>query len=351
MNSKRMKKTSTIIDFTGERYHPEIGGDIQLEHLHRYLFACQVVAGQKVLDIASGEGYGSAMLARSAYKVMGIDISPLAVEHSQKKYKHKNLNFGVGSCTDIPLKENSVDVVVSFETIEHHDDHQGMMAEVKRVLRPNGVFIISSPDKLEYTDKPDYHNPYHVKELYREEFKVLLGAHFKHHRIYGQRVLYGSAILSEEGASDVASYDLNDEKLSVQPGVPAASYLVAVASDEQLPVMGNGVLEVPINQTDLVKSWATAVAERDGRIDSLTQAVTERDGRIDSLTQAVAERDGRIDSLTQAVAERDGHLDSLKKAVNERDEQMIILTEEIEMIKSSTTWKLLQGIARIKKKF
>jgi len=63
------------------------------------------------------------------------------------------------------------DLVVSFETIEHHDEHEQMLAEVKRVLKPDGMAIISSPDKAIYTDKPEYHNSFHVKELYREEFE------------------------------------------------------------------------------------------------------------------------------------------------------------------------------------
>ena len=73
------------LDFTGERYLPEVGGNIELEHLHRYLLAKQAVVGKTVLDIASGEGYGSAMLAESARRVTGVDISQEAVSHAQTK--------------------------------------------------------------------------------------------------------------------------------------------------------------------------------------------------------------------------------------------------------------------------
>src|SRR5687768_2473380 len=124
------------LDFTGERYVPEIRGDIALEHLHRYLLAKQLVAGKTVLDIASGEGYGSSILAESAFKVAGVDISREAVSHAQAKYRAENLEFLLGSCSVIPLSDASVDVVVSFETIEHHDEHELMIKEIKRVLRP-----------------------------------------------------------------------------------------------------------------------------------------------------------------------------------------------------------------------
>ena len=162
------------MEFTGERFIPEVHGNIELEHLHRYLLACKTVAGKTALDIASGEGYGSAMLARTAHKVIGVDISQEAVSHAQAKYIAKNLEFRLGSCSKIPLDDASVDVVVSFETIEHHNEHEAMMKEIKRVLRPGGVLVISSPDKLEYSEKPGYSNPHHVKELSRGEFKKLL---------------------------------------------------------------------------------------------------------------------------------------------------------------------------------
>ena len=231
------------LPFTGERYTPEIGGSIELEHLHRYLLASQVAQGKTVLDIACGEGYGSAMLARTAQQVFGVDIAPDAVEHAQKRYAADNLEFRVGSCVAIPLEDASVDVVVSFETLEHHDEHNAMMREVKRVLRPGGLLIISSPNKLECTDKPGRTNPHHVKELYRDEFVALLHGHFTHHRIYGQRVLYGSAILCEEGQTRITCYDAADTTYAGEKGLPCPMFFLALASDAKLPALKCGMLE------------------------------------------------------------------------------------------------------------
>jgi len=107
----------------GERFLPGVmHGGIELEHMHRYYFAGQLVAGKVVLDIASGEGYGSAFLAQSADRVIGVDISTDAVAHASAKYSRENLEYLVGTCSGIPLAGGSVDVVVSFETIEHHDE-------------------------------------------------------------------------------------------------------------------------------------------------------------------------------------------------------------------------------------
>src|ERR1700694_2221819 len=112
----------------GERFVPgEMHGNIEFEHRHRYLFASQLVSGKAVLDIACGEGYGSALLAKSARRVIGVDIAERAVEHAKQRYQAENLEFATGSCAAIPLGDGAVDVVVSFETIEHHAEHEAMM--------------------------------------------------------------------------------------------------------------------------------------------------------------------------------------------------------------------------------
>src|SRR6516165_3790374 len=120
---------SAKMNFTGERYVPGVEGNIELEHRHRYLFARELCRGKDVLDLASGEGYGSAMLAGVAGSVVGVDIASDAVAHAQKTYVRRNLRFMIGSCAEIPLRDASVDVVVSFETLEHHAQHEEMMTE------------------------------------------------------------------------------------------------------------------------------------------------------------------------------------------------------------------------------
>jgi len=254
------------LQFTGERYVPEVGGNLQLEHLHRYLLAARMVAGKSVLDIACGEGYGSAMLAAAAAGVTGVDISPEAITQAQARYRLGNLEFREGSCAAIPLPDTSVDIVVSFETIEHHDQHELMMREIKRVLRPGGALIISSPDKLEYSDRPRYRNPHHVRELYREEFAGLLGAFFRNHAIYGQRVMYGSAIFGENSSEETGCFERTGEKLQYVRGVPRPVYLVAVASDAELPALAGGLLEQPIGD-------AEPVAVRDAHIANMQASI------------------------------------------------------------------------------
>ncbi len=313
-----MKKESENMEFTGERFVPEVHGNIELEHLHRYLQACEIAARKVVLDIASGEGYGSVMLANRADKVIGVDISLEAVKHARKRYIKENLEFMAGSCTDIPLPDASVDMVVSFETIEHHDQHEKMLEEIKRVLRPTGILLISSPDKYHYSVEPGYSNPFHVKELCQHEFKQLLGNNFINIAYFGQRVIYGSGIFAESLTTPSLSYWHENEHTQKSLGITKPVYWIALASDGDLPQLSSGVLEQPIDDSDIVHSWRQAVADRDGLIASLNQTVADRDGLIASLNQTVVDRDGQIGSLHQALAERDGQIAALYNSTSWR---------------------------------
>lgn len=228
--------------FTGERYVPSVGGDIELEHTHRYQLAAEFVRGKDVLDIASGEGYGSAYLAQHARRVVGVDIDPVSIDHAKQNYALPNLEFLQGDCTEIPLPDASLDIVVSFETIEHHAAHDEMMQEIKRVLRKDGLLIISSPDKKEYSDIPGTSNEFHVRELYRSEFEQLLDQYFAHREIQGQRVVYGSLLAgSDEHSAPFVSYRNDDDNPKRATGTLNAMYLIAFASDEPLPRIPNSI--------------------------------------------------------------------------------------------------------------
>ncbi|MDP9106401.1 MAG: class I SAM-dependent methyltransferase, partial [Candidatus Eremiobacteraeota bacterium] len=186
--------SSSELEPTGERFHPTMRGAIRYEHLHRYALCLGMVDGLDVLDIASGEGYGSALLASRARRVTGVDVEPRAVERARRMYYRPNVRYLAGDCAAIPLADAAVDVVVSFETLEHVDGHDQMLSEIRRVLRPGGRLVISSPNRLVYSDEPGYANPYHVRELYYDEFLQLLERHFPHVRVHGQRLAAASFV-------------------------------------------------------------------------------------------------------------------------------------------------------------
>jgi SAM-dependent methyltransferase len=228
------------MEFTGERYLPGVEGSIKYEHLHRYGAALGCVAGKRVLDIASGEGFGADMLAAVAANVIGVDISVEAVDHARTRYATRtNLRFAVGSCAAVPVADASVDVVTSFETIEHHDQHEAMLGEITRVLAPGGLLILSSPNRHVYSDVPGYRNPFHVKELYLDELLSLLRPHFCNVKIYGQRIAAGSFLtpLDVEGENTIRA--LSARGMAVAAAVPRLedpAYFLAVCSDDPAQV-------------------------------------------------------------------------------------------------------------------
>ena len=221
-------------NWTGERLETFINNETTIEHLHRYAVAMNFVKEKIVLDIASGEGYGSNILSYSAKIVKGVDIDQSAVENANKRYKKSNLEFTKGSTSNIPFKDNYFDIVVSYETIEHHNEHIKMMEEIKRVLKPEGILIISSPDKLNYSDRKNYKNRFHVKELYIEEFKHLINSYFNIADFYLQKSTFASILVAENTPNDFVEYsgDFNSIKLNqdFQP-----HYILAIASDFSIP--------------------------------------------------------------------------------------------------------------------
>jgi ubiquinone/menaquinone biosynthesis C-methylase UbiE len=228
----------TTLPFTGERFTPECVREMLYEHYARYAMALNFVRGKRVIDAACGEGYGSALLAQAAQSVLGLDIAADAIAHAKARYALNNLRFAQADVTALQLPEASVDVAVSFETLEHVHAQDAMLAGIKRALTANGVLLVSCPDKYTYSDLPGYQNEFHVKELYRHELEQLLQAHFKHVRLFGQKLLFQSAIwdVSSNAAPnqvDAATQTPTQTDAGLQY---APIYYVAVCSDDPEPV-------------------------------------------------------------------------------------------------------------------
>ncbi|MCY7387101.1 MAG: methyltransferase domain-containing protein [Burkholderiales bacterium] len=230
---------TTELSFTGERFHPNLAGEMWAEHWHRYHFVLPLVAGRTVLDVASGEGYGSALMAGVAGAVSGLDVSAAAVAHASAAYAaQQNLRFTEGSCAQLPFGDAVFDVVVSFETLEHIHEQDEFVDEIKRVLKPSGLLIMSSPNRAEYSDARGYSNEFHVKELYRAQLLALLGARFQHMRWFSQRNAFVSMIVPDTGEGSVAADTICGETLTVTKANPEtlsaalpALYFVVVAGN------------------------------------------------------------------------------------------------------------------------
>ena len=152
-------------------------------HLDRYRFAAQRVKAKCVLDCASGTGYGVRLLRESgaAASVIGVDIDNEAIAYALKKHHVKATSFICSSGDALPLSDASVDIVVSFETIEHVSDDVALVEEFYRVLRAEGILIVSTPNQW-----PLATAPYHLREYDRSSFLKVLEPKFNCLELYNQ---------------------------------------------------------------------------------------------------------------------------------------------------------------------
>ncbi len=212
-----------------------------------------------MLDVASGEGYGSALLAQIARSVVGVEYSGSTVRVASGNFCRPNLQFLQGDARSLPLADACMDLVVSFETIEHFDRQDEFLHEVHRVLRPGGRFIVSTPDRDIYSPSGTAPNPFHVHELSQQEFASLLHRTFQHVLLIQQRALIGSAMLGETGsATPPLVFDRrSDSHFEACTGLPRAPYLIAVACDRGPPLLPQSLYihrgDLDTEQTRLTK--------------------------------------------------------------------------------------------------
>ena len=283
--------------FTGERFIPGTEGEIWIEHWHRYHFAARWAAGKRVLDVACGEGYGSALLARHAAHVTGVDISPDAIAHARREYAALgNATFVEASCTAIPLPDASIDLAVSFETLEHITAHQQFADELARVLAPGGVLVLSCPNKLEYTDHRKFANEYHVKELYRDELAALIAPRFPHAHWYAQRPTFYS-VIAPEGAQRAEAQLLEAEEAKPAQAAAALSaplYFLVVASRSPASLAETApALSVLADRGDWVRQDYEKVYQL------LTTTAKDRDAYVRMATEHVATITGHEEEIAR----------------------------------------------------
>lgn len=189
------KKPDKSIKDTGERMVPSYhkGHQVYGEHITRYSIVADLVKDKIVLDIASGSGYGTNKLAKHAKKIYGVDINKDAIKYSKNNYQTKNTEFIQGSATKIPLKDKTVDIVISFETIEHIEDYSKFMQEIKRVLKDDGILVLSTPNDIEFPEN----NHFHVHEFKYNELQKLVKKYFVNIENYYQATWTYNAIFPE----------------------------------------------------------------------------------------------------------------------------------------------------------
>ncbi len=139
------------LSFTSERVIPgKVDADLFNEHFARYVYARGFCRGEDILDTGCGVGYGSAYLAEVAAHVVGLDNDSRAIRFARSHYARTNTAYLVGDCQNLPFQSQAFGVVTSFELIEHLPDAKAYVEEVLRVLKKDGIFVVSSPNRPVY---------------------------------------------------------------------------------------------------------------------------------------------------------------------------------------------------------
>lgn len=321
-------------EFTGERFMPDCKREIWYEHWHRYVFASTLLAGRNVLDVACGEGYGSHLLAARAADVVGADIDLATVCHARARYgAQDNLRYVPASCHSLPFRDGAFDGVVSFETLEHVPEQATMVAELRRVLAADGYLILSSPNRKLYSDEQGYRNPFHVRELYLDEFVELLGRHFGVVRLYNQKLLFHSAIWpSGTVPAKVSAVCAQAGGASPREELPyEAMYFIALcaASEEHLPEEQRLLSLFADDAESVAHHYQQSVSEvmrLDGLLGDRERIIAERDGTLEQMLEHVAQ----IELELRAAGECTEQLTSLlaKSRANEKQLQEILAQRE-----------------------
>jgi len=313
-----------VVEFTGERFVPGKPELVNLyqEHMSRYMFSAQFVKGKRVLDLGCGCGYGSYHLAKhGAAQVFGIDNSKEAVEFSRDHYRARNLRFEAGDATTIHFESSSFDVVVAFELIEHLKDYEKMLAEVKLVLRRDGIFVVSTPNKATYETE----NGFHVREFDYGEFRDILEKHFSYLKIMHQTYPSALAIQGSSKSKDVSQIEIT--KAPKHAGVLEDSlYFVAVCSVVPLP---------EIKEYVYLFSDRTLLLENYRSLKKLQREFDERTEWALKLRDEVKAKDARIMELQREFDERTEWALKLRDEVKAKDEEIQRLLAKLSAIERS----------------
>src|SRR3954453_21880302 len=176
----------TPLALDGERTLPDVPEENYWfqRHVAVYEWVAAQVAGRRVIDMASGEGYGADLLAARAASVVGVEANPDAFEHARLRYRRANLRF---ERSMVEVYAEPCDAVVFLQTIEHVQDPGAVLEHFKAMLAPGGIVFVSTPNVMTLAPPGEERsgNPWHVREYRPDEFRDLCAAHFAHVELYG----------------------------------------------------------------------------------------------------------------------------------------------------------------------
>ncbi|HEV2687767.1 MAG TPA: methyltransferase domain-containing protein [Bryobacteraceae bacterium] len=306
------------VEFTGERVIPgQVNDDLWSEHVARYAFARRYAEGRRVLDAGCGAGYGAAELAQSAAEVVGLDVASEAVEYARANYPLPALRFVVASCTTVPFPEKSFELVVAFEVIEHLRDFRAFLDECRRVMTPQGLLLVSSPNKRYYAESraKEGPNPFHEHEFEPEEFVSELSRVFSN-----VRLLLQNRVESFAFHPAISFWPAEARIDGSRGGAGDANFLIGMCSLGPLPE-GRSFVYVP--------KAANLLREREQHVELLETQLTRTK---QWLAETQNERDTLLDLHRRLKEELESHnrwAEKLTVELRETGERVAALQNEL----------------------
>ena len=323
------------MEFTGERVIPG-QGDVDLfnEHRARYLFARNFSSGKMVLDAACGAGYGSALLAENARAVFGVDLAREAIEYARQSFGSPRVHFAQSDCLALPFRSGQFELVVAFEIIEHLDA-EPFLAELRRVLDPSGLLILSTPNRLYYTEDRGEINPFHRREFSYPEFEEILQALFPYRAILFENHVAGLMVSGPDAEPNFtapsAGRVLQEEKTTpdVEEKRRAAHYFVALCSAQpQEP-------REPIPPLLYLPSTGNVLREREVHIHRLRSEVEGLRSVLEHLNQLLEERTIWARELSQKLSEKEAYVLQLQQDYDSKVQWALGLEQDLEQARAA----------------
>ncbi len=308
-----------MTEFTGERVIPgEVNADLWAEHIARYAFASRFADRRTALDLGCGAGYGAAEVATRARLVVGIDISTEALTYARENYRPSNVHYTQGSAVSLPLADHSFDLITAFEVIEHLHAWKSMLAETQRVLRPGGLFLVSTPNRLYYAESriKDGPNPFHVHEFECEEFRNALQEFFPSVTLLLQNRMESFAFYPQ-----ALTYGKVDAKVDGTRGSPEHAHFFVAACSTEPPANLDAFVYVP--------RAANMLREREQHIQLLDQELVQTK---DWLARTIAERQQLLeahDKLNRHLEEQNLWAHGLERDLKLAMERVVAVQDEL----------------------
>lgn len=324
-------------EFTGERVIPgKVEVDLWNEHVSRYAFAARYARDKRVLDVGCGTGYGAAELSRTATAVVAIDRSEEAIAYASTHYRTGNVQYVLASAAQIPLTSEQFDLITGFELIEHLQDWREFLCEVSRLARPDGLFIVSTPNREYYTESRAERgpNPFHHHEFDVAEFANELRALFPHVCLFLQN--HGEALTFHPANG----FGPVEGRIESGSGTASAAHFFVALCSRSAQASHSSFVFVP--------RVANVLRERERHIELLAKQVTEALNQRDQLHQALEAQKTHLEQQNRWAMDIEQQWKTAQKRLTQLQDELQELTSAYQIrvteleadVVSKTKWAL-----------